>query len=70
MAKTKTKTTQKAKVWAYLNSGKGITSSIAETRFDVKNLRATISDLVITEKVKITSQVDKRSGETKYSKAK
>jgi len=68
MTKTKNQT-KKAKVWAYLNSGKGITMSVANSRFGVKNLRATISDLVINEKVKIKSLVDKRTGETKYTKA-
>lgn len=68
MTKSKNQT-KKAKVWNYLNSGKGITLSVAKSRFDVKNLRATISDLVNTENVKIkTSKTP--TGETKYTKVK
>jgi hypothetical protein len=65
---TKSKQTQKAKVWSYLNSGKGITLSIANQKFGVKNLRATISDLVLNENIAIKTTVDKTTGETRYSK--
>lgn len=65
---TKSKQTQKAKVWAYINSGKGITLSIAQKNFGVKNLRATISDLVLNENVKIKTTVDTKTGETRYTK--
>lgn len=69
MTNTKNKT-KKAKVWAYLNSGKGITLSVAQSKFNVKNLRATISDLVTNEGVAIVPSKDKRTGETRYTKAK
>jgi hypothetical protein len=67
MATTKNKT-KKAQVWSFLNSGRGITLSIAQSRFGVKNLRATISDLVLTENVSIKTTVDKKTGETRYTK--
>jgi len=63
-----TNKTKKAKVWAYLRSGKGITFTVANTRFGVKNLRATISDLVNAENVRINTAKTKQ-GETKYSLA-
>lgn len=67
MSNTKNKT-KKSQVWSFLNSGRGITLSIAKSRFGVKNLRATISDLVLTENVNIKTTVDKSTGETRYSK--
>lgn len=67
MTNTKNKT-KKSQVWSYLNSGRGITLSIAKNRFDVRNLRATISDLVLTENVNIKTTVDKKTGETRYTK--
>jgi len=67
---TKTKTTGKERVWNYLNKGKGITPTMANTpRFKVVNLRATISDLKLNEKVKI-KRLKTSSGETKYMLAK
>ncbi len=67
---TKTKT-GKERVWNYLNTGKGITPTMANTpRFNnVKNLRATISDLNLNEKVKF-KRLKTTTGETKYVIAK
>lgn len=69
MKKTK-KINKKFEVRKYLNSGKGVTKTIAENRWDVKNLRATISDLVINENMEVFTQKDKKTGETKYTKTK
>lgn len=68
MTKTKKTVTKKSLVWKFLNSGKGITDTIAKKRFKVKNLRATISDLVLNENVDVTTKKDQKTGETKYSK--
>jgi hypothetical protein len=67
---TKKNKTKKSLVWNYLNTGKGITETIAKKRFNVKNLRATISDLVLTENVNVTTKKDQKTGETKYTKIK
>lgn len=65
--KTKTK---KKMVWNHLNTGKGITETIAKKRYNVKNLRATISDLVLNENVDVTTKKDQKTGETRYTKVK
>lgn len=70
MTKTKKQQSKKSLVWNYLNSGKGITDTIAKTRFKVKNLRATISDLVLNENVNVTTKKDQKTGETRYAKTK
>ena len=50
MATTKkTKTSKKAKLMRYLESGKTITAKQARAFFSVKNLRATVSDIRLEE---------------------
>jgi hypothetical protein len=58
---------KKAKVWAYLRTGKGITYTLAETRFGVKNLRATISNLKNAENVRFKKPTLTKEGQTRYS---